>query len=44
MAVAGAILLADPGVRYTIIQSIPHPDFDPQRLWHEYVFLYECCY
>ncbi|KAL7020964.1 hypothetical protein ACKWTF_011690 [Chironomus riparius] len=35
MAVAGAILLVDPGVRFTIIQSIPHPDFDPIRLWND---------
>lgn len=40
VAVAGAILLADLGVRYTIVQSIPHPNFDPQRLWHEYVLIY----
>ncbi|XP_070503744.1 chymotrypsin-2-like [Chironomus tepperi] len=35
MAVAGTVNLADPGVRYNIIQSIPHPNFDAQRLWHD---------
>jgi secreted trypsin-like serine protease len=34
-AVAGAIRLVDPGVRFDIIRSIPHPDFHPVLLWNE---------
>ncbi|KAG5672750.1 hypothetical protein PVAND_002847 [Polypedilum vanderplanki] len=35
IAVAGAIRLADPGVRFNIIRSIPHPNFNMQLLWND---------